>query len=106
MKNNTEVFMPKASIELRRTWEERIQNQRSSGLSIQRWCLENQIAPHLFHYWRGRIFPKTISRGCFIEIAGAKDVGITIEVAGVCVRLEKHFDALTLKRCLETLKSC
>lgn len=106
MKNNKDIFMPKPSIELKRTWEERIQKQKASGLSILRWCQENQIAPHLFYYWKGRICPRTLSQGCFIEITGAKDTGIAIECSGVHILLDKHFDALTLKRCLQVLKTC
>lgn len=98
--------MAKSPIELRQTWEERIQKQKASGLTIQHWCRDNQIPLHLFYNWKRRLFPKTLSRGCFIEIAEAKDVGITIEMKGISVRLEKHFDAATLKRCLETLRSC
>lgn len=106
MKNNTEVFMPKPSIERRRTWEERIQKQKASGLSIQRWCQENQIASHLFYYWKGKIFPKKLSQDCFIEIADPKDMGIAIECCGIHIHLDRHFDAATLKRCLQVLKTC
>jgi len=28
-------------------WEEKILQQRESELSIERWCEQNQIAPHL-----------------------------------------------------------
>jgi hypothetical protein len=98
--------MPKVSIELRRIWEERIQKQKTSGLSIQRWCRENQLAPHLFHYWNARLFPKTLLRDHFIEVPTENGGGITLEVRGICLRLEKDFDAPTLKRCLEVLKVC
>lgn len=98
--------MRTSSIELRLTWEERIQKQKASGLTIQHWCRDNQIPIYLFYAWKRRLSPKTLSRGCFIEIAEAKDVGITIEMNGISIRLEKHFDAATLKRCLETLRAC
>ena len=105
MKKTREVFMPR-HIELRRIWEERIQNQKASGLTIKCWCQEYQISPYSFFYWKRRIFPKTLSRGSFIEIADSKDTGIAIEIDGVCIHLEKHFDPSTLKRCLEVLKTC
>ena len=35
-------------------WEEKIRQQRESGLSIERWCEQNQIATHVFHYWKTR----------------------------------------------------
>lgn len=92
-----------ASPEKRLEWEEKIQQQRKSGLSIERWCRENQTVVCQFHYWKARLFPK-IDRSSFIELPDTKDVGISVEYDGVHIHLDKNFDASTLKRCLAVMK--
>ena len=32
-------------------WQERIRTCRSSGLSVTRWCEENQISPKTYYRW-------------------------------------------------------
>ena len=32
-------------------WQERIRACRSSGLSVTRWCVENQISPKTYYRW-------------------------------------------------------
>lgn len=97
--------MPKSSSsEKKLEWEEKIRKQRESGLSIERWCRQNQIATHAFHYWKERIFPKPLpSRSSFDELSTTKETGITIEHRNLRIRLDKHFDASVLKQCLSVL---
>ena len=43
-------------------WNERLQNQKESSLTIATWCEQNQIAQSQFYYWqkkRKRVFPPT-----------------------------------------------
>ena len=94
-----------ASQETKVAWEERIRLQKESGLPIERWCRENQISPHSFHYWKDRLFPKTVlNRSAFIELPDGKGTGITIEHQGIRIYLDRHFELETLKRCLAALK--
>ncbi len=90
--------------EKKRQWQERIEQQRESGLSINRWCQENAISVSQFYYWKSRICPTTIKRASFTEVVDAESKGITIECGGVQMHLSKDFDALTLKRCLAVLQ--
>jgi hypothetical protein len=86
-------------------WEEKIRQQRESGLSMDRWCRENQIPAHTFHYWRDRLFPKPpLTRACFKELPTKQENGIVLEYRGVCIHIEKSFDIATLKACLSALK--
>ena len=92
------------SPEKRLEWEEKIRKQRESGLSIDRWCRENQVLPHTFYYWKERLFPKQLpSRLCFAELSNAKRTGITIEHRNLRIHLDKHFDPSILKQCLSVL---
>lgn len=93
------------SQEKRQEWKENILKQRESGLSINFWCLENNIASHTFYYWKNKLFPKTdLTRSCFTELTDENGTGITIEFQAFCIHLDRQFDSSTLKRCLEVLK--
>lgn len=98
--------MPKlSSAEKQKSWEEKILQQRQSGLSVQRWCQEHQINPHTFQYWKEKLFPKaTLSRSSFAELSSSPFIGIILECQGVHIHLDKHFDPSTLKHCLQVLK--
>lgn len=86
-------------------WEEILLKQHESGLSANRWCIENSISVHTFHYWRKKLLPKNdLTRSCFTELVEENEAGVTIEYQGFSVLLNRQFDPSTLKRCLETLK--
>jgi len=36
-------------------WEERFKEQASSGMTVEAWCTQNQIASYTFYYWKQRI---------------------------------------------------
>lgn len=99
--------MPKPiSPEKKLEWQEKIRQQRESGLSIDRWCLQNHLPPHIFYYWKSRLFPKApLTHSCFTELpAGNQGTGICIEYRGVRIHLDRDFDPSTLKSCLSTLR--
>ena len=33
-------------------WQQRIKEQKASGLTIPVWCQQNQLSPHAYDYWR------------------------------------------------------
>jgi hypothetical protein len=87
--------------EQRDNWAERIHNQQNSGLSIQRWCQENQISAHVFHYWKKRLASKApLDRSSFTELVSPKGCTFIIEYQGVRV----HFESSSLKQCLAVLR--
>jgi hypothetical protein len=98
--------MPRpSSLENQKEWEEKVLQQRQSGLSVQRWCEENKIRPTTFHYWKDKFASKAnLSRSSFTELTDSKSTGITIECQGMHIHLDRHFDASTLKHCLQVLR--
>jgi hypothetical protein len=93
--------------ELKQQWKDRINEQRSSSLSISLWCRQNEILVHNFFYWQSKLFPKTIDHSTFTEISEeSKATEIIIEYKGFNIHLNQHFDPDTLKRCLEVFKKC
>jgi len=98
--------MPKSvSSEKKLKWEEKVRQQRESGLSITRWCRQNQIHPNTFRYWKDRLSPKSpLTRSCFTELSTSLGTGIYIEYRGVRIHIDKCFDPATLKNCLSALR--
>lgn len=91
--------------EKRIKWEEKIRKQRKSGLSMSRWCRDNQIVISVFCYWRDRIFPKTDpGQLIFTELKDPTHHSLAIEYHGFRVCIDKHFDPTLLKQCLSVLK--
>lgn len=101
-----------SSEEKKEQWKELVLKQRDSGLSIQRWCRQNQVVVHNFYYWRDKLFPKTLTRSSFVEIdptnegnsSFAKQTKITIEFREIRIHLEHQFDFSILEQCLKALK--
>lgn len=90
------------SPEKQHEWDEKFRKQRESGLSIDRWCRENQVQPHAYYYWKERLYPKPL-RLSFAELSDARGTGIAIEHRNLRIHLDKHFDPSVLKRCLSVL---
>ena len=93
------------SLKKRQEWKNKVLKQKESGLSVERWCHENGIASHLFHYWKKQLFLKTFSRLSFTELGGDKNTGIVIECKGARIYLDKYFDPAALKSCLSILRT-
>lgn len=101
--------MQKPSLEeKKRLWQEKMQAQRTSGLSMARWCREQQINYNAFLYWNERLTLEKpqITRESFQELCEIKtDPGIAIECRGMKIILSKSFDAAVLVQCLHILKT-
>lgn len=97
------MFRPSSSEKIR-SWEEKILKCQKSGLSIERWCRENQVVVCQFYYWRSKLFPKQVDASSFTELVDVKNTGITVECGSMRIHLNSNFDATTLKRCLAVIK--
>jgi len=98
--------MPKPiSAEKKTEWETKLRQQRESGLSIERWCRQNQIASCSFHYWKSRLqFKSELTRACFTELPVDQSTGITMEYQGIRILIDKSFDPVALRSCLAALR--
>ena len=96
--------MPILSQEREDKWKALIRLQEESGLSMDKWCHQNQIAPHKLYYWKRKLLPQpSLSKSSFKELANEIHGSVVIEYRGVLVRLDKHFDPLIFKGCLSML---
>ena len=84
-------------------WEEKIRQQKLSGLTIESWCRQHHVTPCSFHYWKKRLNANPLTPSSFTELKNQEKSGITIERNGICLHVDKCFDATTLKACLAFL---
>lgn len=73
-------------------WKNLIEQQRQSGLSIDKWCLQNQIQSHTFHYWKDKLFQKSLQKTSFTEINVKRPDAILLQARGVSVRIGSDCD--------------
>jgi hypothetical protein len=93
------------SPEKRLEWETKLRQQKESGLSVDRWCRENQVTSTSFYYWKERLYPKQlITQSSFAELTETKGAAIAIEYQGFRIHVDRSFDSVALKRCLSLLK--
>ena len=92
------------SQEEKQKWIDIIQTQKQSSLSIAQWCRENRITVHSFYYWKDKLFPQTLARSDFVELNDKNESGITVVFNQLRIHLEKGFDPLSLKTCLDVIR--
>lgn len=104
-------MVERASEEVRQKWKEHIQHQIDSGLSVNAWCLQNNIDTHKFRYWQKQLSPKPrLDRSSFEEISDRKkivkphEVGLILECQGIYIHVSERFNPSTLRLCLKLIK--
>lgn len=73
-------------------WKNLIERQRQSGCSIEKWCLQNQIRPHTFHYWKDKLFPRQLQKSSFTELNMKRPDAISLQAQGLYVRVGRDCD--------------
>lgn len=48
-------MVSRQDVEKRRAWEVRVERFRASGLTIARFCEQEQVSVHTFYYWANRV---------------------------------------------------
>lgn len=87
-----------ASEEKRNEWKNLIEQQRQSGLSIDKWCLKNQIRPHAFHYWKEKLYPRPLEKSSFSEMRIKRPSTISLTARGLCIRIDGDCDPVLRKQ--------
>lgn len=91
--------------ERRVLWEKRFAQQKASGLSMQAWCLKNDINIHTYKYWKCRLGLLS-SNDSFIELPKETNIssGIEIIYREFCIKLNEDFDQKLLIQCLRAFQ--
>lgn len=80
--------MPRPSSEEKKLeWKNLIEQQSQSDLSIEKWCRQRQIQAHTFHYWKDKLFPKTLQKDSFTELSIKRPDAISLQARGLYVRM-------------------
>lgn len=79
-------------------WKNLIEQQRQSGLSIEKWCRQNQIVPHTFHYWKDKLFPRPLQKSSFTELNMKRSDAVALQARGLYVRMGSDCDPLLRKQ--------
>lgn len=73
-------------------WENLIEQQRQSNLSIEKWCQQHKIPSHTFHYWKDKLFPKMLQKESFTELNMKRLDAISLQARGVYIRIGNDCD--------------
>lgn len=81
-------------------WKSLIEEQRQSGLSVQKWCQQQNLAPNTFHYWKGKLFPDHFQPSSFVELKVKRSHEISLQTQGLHIRLSGDCDPILRKQLL------
>jgi hypothetical protein len=87
------VFVPTPTSEEKTLeWRSRIEKQRQSGLSVDKWCQQFQIRPSTFQYWKDKLFPRQLQKSSFAELNIKRPDAISLQGRGLYVRMSADCD--------------
>jgi hypothetical protein len=81
-----------ASEEKQLEWKNIIEQQRQSNLSVKKWCLQNQIRPSTFLYWKEKLSSKRLHKDSFTELNMKGADEISLQTRGLYVRMDADCD--------------
>jgi hypothetical protein len=89
---------------IREQWKNHVEAWKASGKSCQTWANENNLSYHSLLYWRQKYAERAPAAAkTFVELRD-QTKGISLEIAGVIVRVNPSFDPATLIACIELLR--
>ena len=100
-----------APTELKRLWESRIADQRSSGLSVSKWCETHQMKTHQFYYWSRKLTSATPTTPQWITVnvdsqpAEERQPTLLLKVGSVEIEVQSGFNRTLLSDVVRTLQA-
>jgi transposase-like protein len=93
-------------------WRQRVTEHESSGVSVKRFCEQNQISEQSFYSWRKRLRNQTPMRFALVETGAGRptvpaESGLLefVLVTGERLRIGAGFDASLLRQVLAALRA-
>ena len=68
-------------------WKNLIEQQRQSGVSVDKWCQQFQIRSSTFQYWKDKLFPRQLQKSSFAELNMKRPDAISLQGRGIYVRM-------------------
>ena len=81
-----------ASKEKQLEWKGLIEQQRQSGLSVKKWCRQNQIRFSAFYYWQDKLFPRVLQKESFTELNTKRPQTLSLQAQGLYIRMGSDCD--------------
>lgn len=87
--------MPRpASKDKQLEWKALVEQQQQSGLSVKKWCFQNQILPSTLQYWKEKLFPKPLQKSSFTKLNIKKPDAISLQACGISIRITSDCDPI------------
>ncbi len=91
--------MPKSLPENKKLkWKNLIEEQRQSGLSIKKWCQQQNLVPNTFHYWKSRLLSRELQASSFVELKVKQPDEVSLQTRGLLIRLGGDCDPVLRKQ--------
>lgn len=94
-------------------WAKRVEERRSSGLTVAKYCEEHNICTHSFYRWQKRLFEMAQAEAggtAFAELevprSGNGNSAATLEINGTQTDIYNGIDEYTLRILIRVMKSC
>jgi nitrate/TMAO reductase-like tetraheme cytochrome c subunit len=81
-------------------WKRLVEEQRQSGLSIQKWCQQQHLTLNTFHYWKGKLSSKELLSSSFVELKVKRPDEISLQTRGLHIRVSNDCDPVLRKQLL------
>ena len=49
-------------------WKQRLEDIKQSDLTVDEWCIKNQVSKHAYYYWRRKILDSMTDDNSFCAI--------------------------------------
>lgn len=114
------MTIPEAKRETRlAVWQQHIQDQRSSGLTVRAWCTQNGCSEKSYYYWlrlvRERMLeqaegstlvqvnPEELVSASSTETGSSISGGVVIRFGHACIELPEHTDTEAIASLVKAL---
>lgn len=93
-------------------WSARIQECRSSGMSVKNWCAENGVCEQTYYKWQRRLFELSLEQQevQFAEVTPAQaktgKLAATVKIGKTEAEIYNGADASTVEMLLRIISQC
>lgn len=91
-------------------WSKRVSDCRSSGMTVQQWCLENGVNSKTYYYWQRKLFEMTVTETTpvFVEMPVHSHCSsvATIRSGELSIDIHQSADSETICAIVRALKQC
>lgn len=91
-------------------WSKRVSDCRSSGMTVQQWCLENGVNSKSYYYWQRKLFEMTVAETApvFVEmpVHNHCSPAATISSGELSVDIHQGADSEIICAIVRALKQC